>query len=122
MARILFLVLAIGLLVAAVADGMAIRNFVRDAARTDGVVVALNAGGSHPQIEFALPDGRRISYPQGGMIFGYAPGDQVRVLYRPGDPAGTASIDSFGALWFRPLLLGFLSAVFALGALFAQFR
>jgi hypothetical protein len=52
----------------------------KDAAVADGIVTKLNAGGAHPEIEFTTPDGQTVSYPQGGMIGGYKPGDHVRVL------------------------------------------
>jgi hypothetical protein len=72
----------------------------------DGVVTQLNFGGSHPQIEFTTRSGERVSYPQGGLIFGYREGDRVRVRYREADPSNSASLDSFGAIWFVPILLG----------------
>ena len=90
----------------------ATRSFVRTAAEAEGTVVALNAGGSHPQIRFATPDGQVVSYPQGGLIFGFRSGDTVRVLFDSANPTGTASIDSFGALWFAPLLLCSLGVLF----------
>ena len=91
--------------------------FIRSSATAEGMVIELNAGGSHPQIEFTTAAGERISYPQGGFIFGYRPGDRVRVCYLPTDPRGTASIDTIGALWFSPLLLTIISGVFAIASL-----
>jgi hypothetical protein len=97
--------------------GFAARNavttysFVRRAVRADGTVIALNAGGAHPQIRFITPDEQVISYAQGGLIFGYKPGDAVRVLFDAMDPGGTATIDAFGAVWFNTLLLGVLGTI-----------
>jgi hypothetical protein len=85
--------------------------FVGSASRTEGTVVALNAGGSHPQIRFVTADGTAVSYPQGGLIFGYRPGDRVQVLFHPADPAGTATLDAVGSLWFTALLLGGLGVL-----------
>ncbi len=96
-------------------------DFVKNAARAPGIVSALNAGGSHPQIEFVSQAGTAVSYPQGGLIFGYRTGDAVQVLYRPADPRRTACIDSFGALWFLPILFALGSAFFA-AASFIAFR
>ena len=45
----------------------------------------------------------------------YRVGERPRVLYRPDDPAGSASVDAFGALWFVPLLLGLIGAFFVAG-------
>lgn len=88
------------------------RAFLRSAVVVPGVVSALNAGGSHPQIDFTTPNGTRVSYPQGGLIFGYRPGQSVRVLFDPRDPEGTARLDAFGALWFDTVALSVLGLVF----------
>jgi len=101
----IFLMAGAGLLVAAVGMGLSARGFNARAASAPGVVIRLNAGGSHPEIEFTAASGETISFPQGGLIFGYRPGQKVRVLYGPEDPRGTACIDAFGALWFAPLVL-----------------
>jgi Protein of unknown function (DUF3592) len=116
---VLFVLLGIGLLIAAVTFAARTHGFKRDAAAAEGVVVRLNAGGSHPQIEFTTAAGQTISYPQGGFLFGYQPGDRVRVLYSPGEPARTACVDAFGALWFTSLLLGAMGLCFVGGGLFA---
>ena len=99
------LLLGIGLLIAAIVTGVEKRGFIHRALSAPGVVTRLNHGGSHPEIEFTAASGERITYPQGGGIFGYVPGDAVRVLYSPENPRGTASIDAFGALWFPQLML-----------------
>jgi Protein of unknown function (DUF3592) len=106
----------VGLLLLCLAawSASATRSFIRTATSAEGQVVALNAGGSHPQIRFTTPAGQVISYPQGGLIFGYRSGDVVRVLFDAGDPAGTATIDSAGALWFRALLFCGLGALFGI--------
>jgi len=107
----LFILIGGGLLVAAGVIGVRKREFIRKAATADGVVVSLNASGSHPQIEFTAASGQKIAYPQGGFIFGYRPGDRVRVLYNPDDPVRTACVDAFGALWFTPLILCMIGIV-----------
>lgn len=106
------------MLVCVVMSMIAIRGLVETRAlvsislRTDGTVIALNAGGSHPQISFMTGNGELISYPQGGLIFGFRPGDKVKVLFDPADPIGTATIDAFGAVWFVPLIATGLAIVF----------
>jgi F0F1-type ATP synthase membrane subunit c/vacuolar-type H+-ATPase subunit K len=112
---IVFLMIGVGLLVASVANGMAIRGFVGRSASAPGVVSHLNAGGSHPEIEFTTSSGEKISYPQGGLIFGYRPGQSVRVLYSQENPRGTARVDAFGALWFTPLMLFGLGLALIIG-------
>ncbi len=87
--------------------------FVAGAASAPGEVVELNAGGSHPQIEFTPAGGAPIQYPQGGLIAGYAAGDDVRVFYAPDDPT-RATIDNFGALYGFPII------GLAIGLLFAS--
>ncbi|MET3674596.1 MULTISPECIES: DUF3592 domain-containing protein [unclassified Pseudomonas] len=90
-------------------------GFVAQAQRAQGNVSALNAGGSHPQIDFTDTTGNVISYPESGLIFGYAVGDQVGVLYRPEAPTATAIIDDRGALWGASLLAGLFALVFTSG-------
>lgn len=90
-------------------------GFVVHAQRARGNVSAVNAGGSHPQIDFKDATGRVISSPETGLMFGYAIGDRVNVLYRPEAPATTALIDDRGALWGASLLAGLFACVFALG-------
>ena len=113
----LFIIIGVGLLAGAVAFGTSKRAFIREATIADGVVSRLNAGGSHPQIEFTTASGQRIEYPQGGLIFGYHPGDRVRVLYKHDDPSQSACIDAFGALWFTPILLCVLGFPCLIGGL-----
>lgn len=87
-------------------------SFVSHATQALGVVVKLNAGPSHPEVEFTDKNGQRVSYPQGGFVSARRPGDSVRVLYLPDDPAGSATVDDFGALWFATLITGGLGSLF----------
>jgi hypothetical protein len=109
---VLPMLVGVALLVAAAVLGARTRTFVHSAVAVKGVVESLNAGGSHPQIQFTTPSGERISYPQGGLIFGYKPGQEVRVLFDPHNPASTARIDTIGALWFDSILLSLLGLAF----------
>lgn len=90
-------------------------TFLSSAHKAPGIVKSLNAGGSHPQIEFTSSAGKVVSYPQGGMIFGYKTGQAVDVYYREEDPAMTPEIDDFGALWGASILMGVLGVAFVLG-------
>jgi hypothetical protein len=117
-----FLVAACALIAVAVHVGSSTREFVQHAAHAPGVVTTLNAGGSHPDIEFTTASGKKVRYPQGGFIGGYKPGDRVRVLYDPADPIATASIDDPGALWSGPGAAALFGLGFALIGLISLFR
>ena len=110
---ILFSLISVGLLTAAVWRGFVVRGFIERARTADGVVFELSAGGSHPQIRFNKAAGEVVEYSQGGMIFGYQVGDRVKVLYEVQAPRRTACIDTVGALWADPLLLLLLGFAFA---------
>ncbi|MFJ3485598.1 DUF3592 domain-containing protein [Pseudomonas sp. NPDC090202] len=92
-------------------------GFLSQALSAPGVVTSLNAGGSHPQIEFSSASGEQVTYPQGGMIYGYKNGQPVQVFYRPEKPATTAVIDDLGALWGTPVLVGLIGLIFILAGL-----
>ncbi len=88
-----------------------IRSFIARAQKTEGTVVWLNSGGSHPEIRFRVPSGQAITYAQNGLIFGFKEDDTVTVLYDPAKPQD-ASIDDAGALWGFPSLFALLGLVF----------
>ncbi|WP_059003619.1 DUF3592 domain-containing protein [Pseudomonas syringae] len=87
-------------------------NFLARAQRAEGHVSALNAGGSHPQVDFTDAAGKAVSYPQGGFIFGYSVGEPVTVLYLGEAPSSTAIVEDQGALWGASLLTGLFAIVF----------
>jgi hypothetical protein len=103
---VLALVLGLAAIGGAVYIGWDFDQDYQGALSADGVVTSLNAGGSHPEIEFTTATGETVSYPQGGMIFGYQPGDRVRVLYLPSAPRETATLDAFGARYSWACFLG----------------
>lgn len=113
----LFILVGLGLLAAASMLAIRTWSFIHHAATAPGVIVALLAGGSHPQIEFTTASGRKVTYAQGGFIFGYRAGDRVTVLYRPDNPEQSASIDAAGALWFSSAILGFIGLACLVGGL-----
>jgi hypothetical protein len=116
---IVFVLVGLTLLGLAVYTALGTVAFLRSASRANGTVSALNAGGSHPQITFQTESGKPISYPQGGLIFGYQPGDAVTVLYAAENPAGSATIDAIGALWAKVIWMGGLGTAMLLGGVFA---
>ncbi len=109
---IVFTLAGVVLMVSAVCWAFSTRRFVVRAASAPGVVVKLNAGGAHPEVRFTTAAGQAVEYPQGGMIWGYRVGDQVKVLYELKNPTGSAVIDRPGALW------GFVAMDFLIGVVF----
>lgn len=85
------------------------RDFVRNARRTEGTVIALNAGPAHPEIEYADETGQKFTMPGAGWI-SYRRGDRVGVLYLPNDPHHRSKIDDPGALWDLAAVFGGLGA------------
>ena len=113
------LIALIGIVLLAIAGYLVSERhgFLSHAQRVPGVVKALNAGGSHPQIEFTTTGGEAVSYPQGGMIYGYQVGQPVEVFYQTEKPGALAVINDAGALWGTPALVGLIGLIFALAGL-----
>ncbi|MCA7903382.1 DUF3592 domain-containing protein [Burkholderia cepacia] len=114
---ILGIVMGIGFLIIAAFVAWSTHEFLQTAIAVPGEVVSLNAGGSHPQVEFVTKAGQRVSYPQGGMIYGMKVGDKVTVLYQEDAPLRSATIDRFGAVWnwtLMALIFGVGFIVFSL--------
>ena len=116
---VIMLAIGVALLGAALASALSVRRFTRESSLADGRVIKLNAGGSHPEIMFTTRGGERVSYPQGGLIAGYSVGDAVRVRYREADPKRSATLDTFGALFFWPVLLVVLGGGLAVASAIA---
>ncbi|MCP1457985.1 MULTISPECIES: DUF3592 domain-containing protein [Pseudomonas] len=119
---LLFALIGIGLLGIAVNLTLDRRDFLARAQTADGIVSRLNAGGSHPEIAFTTGKGEKISYPQGGFIFGYEPGQPVRVYYLPEQPAANPLVVDRGALWGTPVMLGAMGLFFTLVGLLKATR
>ncbi|UZE22870.1 DUF3592 domain-containing protein [Pseudomonas sp. B21-056] len=119
---LLFALIGIGLLGIAVHLTLDRREFLAHAQIADGVVSHLNAGGSHPEIVFTTGSGEKVSYPQGGFIFGYRQDQPVRVHYLPEQPAGSAIVDDPAALWGTSGVLGCMGLVFAIFGLLEVIR
>ncbi len=106
------------LLLAAAALAWRTHGFLARAQSAPGVVTRLLAGPSHPQVRFTTAAGETVETPQGGLIFGYAPGRAVRVRYDPAEPRASARLDDAGALWGPALLLAAIGlALLAAGGL-----
>ena len=119
MKNFIFIVVGILIIIGAAVWTFVNWRFANEAAESRGVVIKLNAGGSHPQIKFTTADGKEIEYPQGGLIFGYKPGDEVTVLYEKQNPQN-ATVNSFSALWGFPTLALILGVCAFSAVLFAN--
>ena len=113
-----FVLVGIVLLAAAATTAIGTWRWVQRTVVAQGHVVRLNAGGSHPEIEFVAASGQKVSYPQGGLVAGWRVGDVVPVRYDPAAPARAPCIDRVTAIWTVAIGLLFAGLV-TLGALLA---
>lgn len=111
---LLFSIVWIGCVIGLIISVEYTRAFLNEAVEAPGRVVALNAGGSHPQIEYTNLRGERVSYPQGGLIFGFRVGDKATVLYLENSPNPQETIDKFGAIWESSIAFAFFVTGFPL--------
>ena len=103
--------LGFALLLTATATGLHTWQWLQRSVIAQGRVASLNAGGSHPEIEFTATSGETVSYPQGGLIAGWRTGDAVPVRYDPAAPARSPCIDRIAAIWTVPMALLFAALV-----------
>lgn len=73
------IIIGIGRLSAAIITIRSTRDFLRSSAVVPRDVVALYAGGSHPQIAFVMQSDEAIAHPKSGMTCGITVGDAVQV-------------------------------------------
>jgi hypothetical protein len=120
----MYLLVGLGLFGGGIYSYLSVGDFIAGAASADGVVIGLereqDADGDttyYPRVQFEA-EGRSYQFKgQVGSGYGtFSVGEQVEVLYDPADP-DRARINSFVQLWFFPMFLGVLGAVFtAFGA------
>jgi hypothetical protein len=91
----------------AISDVLTTREFLAHAQQTEGTVISLYAGPSHPDIEFADLQGQKHRFPGTGFI-SFKPGDRVKVAYLANDPHRKAQVDEPGSLWFSAANSGVL--------------
>lgn len=120
----IYLLIGIGLFGGGIYSYLSTGDFIAEAASAPGVVISLereqDGDGDttyYPRVQFEAK-GRSYQF-RGQVGSGYGTfkvGEQVDVLYDPADPH-RARINSFVQLWFFPLFLGVVGAVFtAIGA------
>ena len=107
----LLVVIGLALLLAAAAIGLHTWQWLQRSVIAQGRVASLNAGGSHPEIEFTATSGETVSYPQGGLVAGWRTGDAVPVRYDPAAPARSPCIDRVAAIWTVPMAFLFAGLV-----------
>ncbi|WP_250517418.1 DUF3592 domain-containing protein [Caballeronia sp. INDeC2] len=91
-------------------------EFVRTSEVVSAKVIALNAGGKHPQVVFTTPDGQRISVPASSFFHSVEVGDTVEMRYDPREPQ-IAEMNTLFGVWGIQLVFGWLSACLILGGL-----
>ncbi len=116
----IFIVVGLLVCIGVLLWGVKTYRFVSRATTAQGMVTALDAGGSHPKIKFSDAKGEDIEYSQNGLIFGYQVGDQPTVLYDARNPR-EACVNTFGALWGFQTLGLFLGICFVAVGGFAYF-
>jgi hypothetical protein len=116
----LFCLLGLGLLAPAIWAGYQSWAFLQIAQATPGIVTALewsddsDSSGARPVVRYDLRgDPYQITGNAWSSPPAYAVGDQVQVLYPPGEPRA-ARIYSWFDFWFIPALLGGVGLLFAL--------
>lgn len=105
------IVIGVGLLVAAAISAQSTSAFLRTSIVVPGLVVRLNAGSYHPEIQFTTKTGQQISYPQGGIVTKVELGQRVEVRYQADDPDGSATMNVFATIWDSTSVFAFLGAV-----------
>jgi uncharacterized protein DUF3592 len=116
---IIFALVGVAMLVAAVRQFTRTRAFLRNSAIAAGVVMALTENREReeisysPKVKFQTPSGRDITFQSamGSSSEARSIGDSVAVRYRPDQPH-VAEIDAFMPLWGLTLLLSVLGVVF----------
>lgn len=120
----LFLLIGIGLLAGAGYLYSNTSEFVANARRAPGTVVALRSGA--PEVKFRAHDGREIQFTSSvsSKPPSYRVGETVEVLYRQERPED-AEVNGLVTLWLGVMILGGLGSVFSLiggGLVFALGR
>jgi hypothetical protein len=109
----LFLAIGIGLLAGAGYVYLDTSDFVANARKAQGTVVALRSGA--PEVKFRTHDGREVQFTSSvsSKPPSYDVGEPVEVLYRPDRPED-AEVNALMTLWFGASLLGGMGSVFSL--------
>jgi hypothetical protein len=118
----IFPILGAGLLLGAVVSAPFTYHFTQIAARAEGEVIRLDAGGAHPVIRF-VPVGADVIEFSGHGWINYAVGDKVTMLYLKDieNPTGfQMNIDTPGALWFDQFVSIWLGTIFMIGGLYMK--
>lgn len=118
--NVFLLLVGIGMLLLSVSTALSSLRMVVTWHRATGRIVGHEnvEGGYVPRVEFLAPDGVTVTFLSGTGrgVRDYQDGDIVNVLYNPVD-LEKAEIHTFMRLWFFPLVMGALAALFVGGTL-----
>ncbi len=112
-----FLIVGLSVAMIGVILGVSSHRFVNNATYSEGVVIDLPFGGSHPLVEFVDKSDRKLQFTENGWIGGYKVGDKVTVAYDPSEPEYSAHINKIGAIYGSSIFLivpGVIVAVFGI--------
>jgi hypothetical protein len=119
--KIIFLGAGVAMLVGAGALWLNTRSFIAHATKTTGTVIEMrevrdkddNSSTYKPVVQFVTGNGVNVTFDSSFSSNppSYSVGESVEVLYEVGEPNG-ARINGFGSLWFGPIILGILGAMF----------
>ena len=109
----LFLLIGIGLLAGAGYIYSRTSDFVANASKAQGAVVALRSGA--PEVKFRTHDGREVQFTSSvsSKPPSYSVGETVEVLYRKERP-DDAEINAWMTLWLGVIVLGGMGSGFSL--------
>ncbi|HEX2914482.1 MAG TPA: DUF3592 domain-containing protein [Chloroflexia bacterium] len=91
-------------------------TFISQAATANGTVINLKQGGRayFPVIRFSTSAGQAIQFTgnNGSSPPEFQIGQNVKVFYKPDNPASSAKADSFLSFWFEAMLAGIFALIF----------
>jgi hypothetical protein len=111
-----FLLLGLGLLGGGGVAASKVKAFADRALSAEGTVIELRGSETYrPVVEFTAASGQRRTFAHGVSSSppAFDVGERVTVLYDPEDPRDARIAGTF-SLWFLPIVLGGMGAVFAL--------
>lgn len=119
--RVIFTLVGLGMLAGAFFAFQSTSTFLETATAKPGVVTDLirsrssDSNAYYPIVRFEYEPGRPVEFQSssGSNPASYSRGEEVRVLFAPGEPE-SARIDDFFSLWGAALIVGGIGAAFFL--------
>jgi hypothetical protein len=107
----IFVAAGVGMLLLAAAVGYEKTEFLAQARRAEGLIVALEAGTSHVRVEFTDHAGNIVVFPGNGRVR-HRVGERVPVVYSEAEPLASAELDEPGSVWNWTVSLACLGLAF----------